>query len=147
MPAVWQLKEAEFRWGDLPPDEEAARCAAKLANAYAGVAPYDLLIEHYRGPKYACLQREIEPIAVKTVPLPVTRQFGVRDIATGVETWAPPGTEGETCPEVTVNTVRSLCGIIDLERAVASLKAQVRTLQAELAEVRVQRVSVGRVGA
>lgn len=140
MPVVWRLEAGDFVWGDLPVDEEAARIASKHpyksttlpSGEPVGLPPDGLLIQHPRSGFFTILVRPVEPTAVDGVPYPVTRQYGVRNVETGKETWAPLGSEGPTRPDITVGSVRDLCGIIALEREVASLKAQNRMLQSRL---------------
>lgn len=150
MTPIWRLDQGDFVWGDLPPDEEAARVASKHPYKSAptpdaeprGDLPPGLVLQHPHGGFYEILVREIQPTKVDTVPYLVTRQYGVRSAATGLETWAPQGSEGPTRPDVTVNTVRDLCGILELERKVAALEAQNRALQARVTEIEAQRVVV-----
>lgn len=150
MTPVWRVEAGDFVWADLPPDEEAARIASKHPYKSApgpsdepvGDPPQNLLFQHPRGGLYKIITRAIPPTKVETVPYLVTRQYGVRSETTGLETWSPPGSEGPTRPDVTVNTVRSLCGIVELERKVASLEAQNRALQGRVAELEAQRVRV-----
>ena len=149
---MWRLDAGDFVWADLPPDEEAARIAAKHpwkaapspSGEPVGDPPDGLVFQHPRGGKYTILTRSVPPTKVDVVPYLVTRQYGVRSHATGAEVWAPLATEGPTRPDVTVNTVRDLCGIIDLERKVAALEAQNRKLQTQVDDLAAQRVQVRR---
>lgn len=150
MTVIWRVESSDFTWGDLPPDEEAARIASKHPYKSAaspdaepiGDPPPGLIFQHPRGGYYEILTRAVPPTKVETVPYLVTKQYGVRSKATGKETWSPLASEGPTRPDVTVNTVRDLCGIIALERKVAALEAQNRALQARVADLESVRVQV-----
>lgn len=150
MTPMWKLDQGDFVWGDLPPDEEAARIAAKHPWKAApwpggepvGSVPEALVFQHPRGGLYEILTRSVPPTQVDGVPYLVTKQYGVRSHATGKETFAPLASEGPTRPDVTVGTVRDLCGIIALERKVAALEAQNRVLQARVDDLAAQRVKV-----
>lgn len=140
MPTIWQVNSTDFVWGDLTPDEEAARVVAK--NAFGPNMPEGFRVNTSRG-YYAPLLRALDPpVEVKAVPWPIRWQYGARNVNTGTETWAPPGTEGPTRPDITINTVRSLCGIVELERKVAALEAQLRIQQSRVAELESQRARV-----
>lgn len=137
---VWNVIAPDFEWGDLPADEEAARIAAK--NPYGPRPPVDLVLQTPRG-RYRIMVEVLDvPVSVPTITDPCTHRYGVLNHATMQATWAPIGSEGKTRPDVTVRTVRDLCGVVELERKVASLESQVRTLHAAVHETRSQRVGV-----
>lgn len=138
---LWRVSESDFVWGDLPPAEEAARIASKHPyksvpagaapdSEPAGLPPDGFMLQTSRAGPHLVLVRRVEPTAAPGVGYLVTHQYGVRDAA-GVETWAPLGSEGPSRPDITVGTVRDLCGVADLERKVAALESQVRALQAQ----------------
>lgn len=153
---IWYVDTPDFEWGDLPADEEAARVAAKYPKTVTSADPSaepgppnwapGSILRHSRGGDYQLLQREITPTKADGVPYLVTHQYGVCNLRTGVATWAPPGSEGPTRPDVTVNVVRDRCGIVSLERKVAALEAQVRAQQARIADLEQVRVRVLRTG-
>lgn len=154
----WRILGTDFVWSDLTPDEAAARIASKHPykrttgdplSEPQGPPPSNLVLAYDLGGRYNVLYRRVPPTKVEGVPYLVTYQYGVRHLVTGVETWAPLGSEYATRPDVTVNTVRNLCGIIDIEkvlaeheRKIASLEAQNRQLQNKVAAFEQQHVSV-----
>ncbi len=153
MQVTWRVNGTDFVWGDLPPDETAARIASKHPykktepgaplSEPVGEPPADMLMQYELGGTYEVLWRRVPATRVDGVPYPVTYQYGARHTVTKNETWAPLGSEYETRPDVTVGSVRNLCGIVTLEQKVASLEAQNRRLQARLdALEQAQHVSV-----
>lgn len=148
---TYTLQAPHWLWGDLPPDEEAARVAAKVASNFGGAPAPDLVLIFYNGRRYRIVrtdeQHETTPEREPWIQAGTKCYiWGAQRVEedekgerkdVGEPAWAPLATEHMSLPEITPKNIRESCGVSALEqelgRVNAALKSRLSSVESRVA--------------